>query len=472
MKKRIIIILVIIAMAVAGFFAVRLLRQNQAAALASEFQTAVVQRGNLTAIVGGTGTVRSNQTALLTWQTSGQIADIDVSIGNQVTADQILATLEKGSLAQNIILAEADLVNAKRALETLLNSQVAQAQAQAALANAKDALDKATTKRQSKSYQRASDQVIEEAYANYILAKDEASKWEQRYDTVDDRPEDDPVRAAALSEWAAAKQVLARAEANYRYLLTDPDAEEIAIADGNLALAQAQYDDAVREWERLKDGPDPDDIRAAEARIAAIEANIDSANLHSPISGTITEVRSKVGEQVNPGSISFRVDDLSSLLVDVQVPEVDINSVQVGLPARVSFDGISDKEYNGTIKEVARVGNSIAGVVSFTVTIQLSDADEMVRPGMTAAVNMIISEIADILVIPNRAVRLKDGQRVVYVLREGEMVPEAVNVTIGAISDLQSEVLEGVQEGDVIVLNPPTDLLTGRNSGMGGGPPF
>ncbi len=473
MKKSLIIIFVIIILGVGGFFGLRALNQNKAAALASQFQTTTVQRGNLTAIVGATGTVRSNQTAIISWQTSGQIAEITGKVGNKVTADQILAKLDKGSLAQNIILAEADLVSAKRTLETLQDSKLAQAQAQATLANAKDALDKATTKRQSKSYQRASDQVIEEAYANYILAKDEASKWEQRYDTVDNRPEDDPVRAAALSEWAAAKQTLAHAEANYRYLLTDPDAEEIAIADGNLVVAQAQYDDALREWNRLKDGPDPDDIKAAEARIAAIEAIIDSAILHSPIAGTITEVRSKVGDQITLGTISFRVDDLSKLLVDVQIPEVDINSIKIGMPARITFDGIAGKDYNGVVSDVAKVGNTVAGVVSFNVSIELSDADESVRPGMTAAVNLIVSEIENVLIVPNRAVRVKDGERVVYVLKTGQTMPDAVKVTIGAISDLQSEVVDGVKEGDVLVLNPPTDLLNPTNGGgMGGGRPF
>ncbi len=470
MKKKVIIILIIIGLGVGGYFGLNAFNQNRANALAESYQTTTVQRGNLTAIVGGTGIVRSNQSAFLAWQINGNINEIFVEIDDQVKADQILASLSKGSLAQSIILAQADLVNAKRNLDTLMNSSLAKAQAQSALANATEALDTAETRRESKAYQRASDQVIEEAYANYILAKDEASKWEQRYDTVDDRPEDDPVRAAALSEWAAAKQILARAEANLRYLESDPDAEEIAVAEGNLVLAQAQYDEALREWERLKDGPDPDDILAAQARIDAIQATIDAANLRAPFNAIITEVRSKPGDQVNPGSISFRLDDLSRLIVDVQIPEVDINTIKTGMTARITFDGIQGKDYNGTVIEVARVGTSVGGVVSFNVAVELNDADESVLPGMTAAVNLITSEITDVLIIPNRAVRLKDGERVVYVLKPGQFIPEATNVTIGAISDLQSEVIDGVNEGDIIVLNPPTEMLTGPNSSMGQSP--
>ena len=470
MKKKVIIILIIIGLGVGGYFGLNAFNENRANTLAESYQTTTVQRGNLTAIVGGTGIVRSNQSAFLAWQINGNINEIFVEIDDQVKADQILASLSKGSLAQSIILAQADLVNAKRNLDTLMNSSLAKAQAQSALANATEALDTAETRRESKAYQRASDQVIEEAYANYILAKDEASKWEQRYDTVDDRPEDDPVRAAALSEWAAAKQILARAEANLRYLESDPDAEEIAVAEGNLVLAQAQYDEALREWERLKDGPDPDDILAAQARIDAIQATIDAANLRAPFNAIITEVRSKPGDQVNPGSISFRLDDLSRLIVDVQIPEVDINTIKTGMTARITFDGIQGIDYNGTVIEVARVGTTVGGVVSFNVAVELNDADESVLPGMTAAVNLIISEITDVLIIPNRAVRVKDGERVVYVLKPGQFLPEATKITIGAISDLQSEVIDGVNVGDIIVLNPPTEMLTGPNSSMGQGP--
>ncbi|PKN86687.1 MAG: hypothetical protein CVU46_06965 [Chloroflexi bacterium HGW-Chloroflexi-8] len=470
MKKKVIIILVIIGLGIGGYFGLQALNQSRSNSLAASYLTAKVERGNLTAIVGATGTVRSNQFALIAWQINGNIDEILVNLDDQVKKDQILSSLAPGSLAQNIILAQADLVTAKQNLEELMNSTLAKAKAQSTLANAADALDTAKTRRESKSYKRASDQIIEEAYARYILAKDEASKWEQRYDTVDDRPEDDPVRAAALSEWAAAKQVLATAEANYRFLLSAPDDEEIAVAEGNLVLAQAQYDEALREWERLKNGPDPDDIKAAQARIDAIEATIDSINLRAPFNATVTDIRSKVGDQVSPGSISFRIDDLSHLLVDVLIPEVDINSIKVGMPARISFDGIQNKEYTGKIHEVARVGTSISGVVSFNVTVELSDPDENVLPGMTAAVNVVTSEISDVLIIPNRAVRLKDGERVVYILKPGQLVPQATNITIGAISDLYSEVVSGVNEGDILVLNPPTELLTGPSSGMGGRP--
>lgn len=469
MKKKIIILLIIAIVATGIFFGVRYLQENATKNMASSFQTATVTRGNLTSLVGATGTVRSNQSALVSWLTNGNIEEINFELGDTVRADQVLATLSQSSLSQSVILAEADLVMAKQNLDNLLNSTLAQAQAQANLANATDALDDAETRRQSKEYQRASQNTIDEAYANYIVALDYAKEWEKRYDNVDHLAEDDPTRASALAEWAAAKANAARAEANWRYAQGLPSQNEIDIAEGNLALAQAQYNDALREWERLKDGPDPDDIAAAEARIAALEATLDMKNLRAPFAGTITEIRSKVGDQVAPGTVSFRIDDLSRLLVDVEIPEIDINRIKEGMKARISFDAVNDKEYEGVVTQVAQVANITAGIVDFTITIELTDADESVRPGMTAAVNIVIEEIEDVVIIPNRAVRLLEGQRVVYVLKPGELVPSPVEITIGASSDLQSEVIEGdIEVGDTLVLNPPTEFNPPNGGPMGG----
>jgi len=161
-----------------------------------------------------------------------------------------------------------------------------------------------------------------------------------------------------------------------------------------------------------------------------------------------------VGDQVTPGTVGMRLDDLSRLLLDVQVSEVDVNFIQVGQDVSLSFDAIQDREYQGRVVEVALVGTSNQGVVDFTVTVELTDPDENVRPGMTAAVNIITRELEDVLLVPNRAVRILDGKRVVYVLENGTLTP--VTITLGASSELESQILEGdLAEGDLVVTNPP-----------------
>jgi HlyD family secretion protein len=191
------------------------------------------------------------------------------------------------------------------------------------------------------------------------------------------------------------------------------------------------------------------------------------AKLTAPFAGTITKVDVKPGDQVSPASIAFRLDNLDSLLVDVQVSEVDINSIQVGQPVDLSFDAILDKQYKGVVSQVAPVGDVIQGVVEFDVTVELIDADQNVKPGMTAAVNIVVDQITDALLVPNRAVRVVDGQRVVYILSNNQL--KSVNVTLGASSDSESQVTDGdLRLGDQIVLNPPQDLFsTGGPFGPG-----
>ena len=101
----------------------------------ASLQTQELAKGDLTAIVGATGTARANQTATLTWQTSGRIDLVSAAVGDLVTIGEILASLTTATLPQNVILAQSDLVTAQRNLDNLLNSNSAMAQAQLNLAN-------------------------------------------------------------------------------------------------------------------------------------------------------------------------------------------------------------------------------------------------------------------------------------------------------------------------------------------------
>jgi multidrug efflux pump subunit AcrA (membrane-fusion protein) len=96
----------------------------------TSLQTAEAVTGSLTAQVGATGTVHANQTATLTFQTAGTVGAVYVRIGEKVAKSEKLASLERTSLASNVILAQADLVAAERALEDVLHSATAKSQAE------------------------------------------------------------------------------------------------------------------------------------------------------------------------------------------------------------------------------------------------------------------------------------------------------------------------------------------------------
>jgi HlyD family secretion protein len=223
----------------------------------------------------------------------------------------------------------------------------------------------------------------------------------------------------------------------------------------------ANLDAAERAYEKVKDGPDPDDIRLAEARIAAAQASLDTAAITAPFDGVITAVEVIEGDLVFPNTIAFRIDDLENLRVDVRVSEVDINQIQVEQPVKLVFDAIQGEEYQGKVVEVSPVGSQLQGLVTFQVSILVTDADEQVRPGLTAAVQIIVQQIENALLIPNRAVRWVRGEQVVYLSLVGENPTvadlEIVPVTVGASSEEFTELLAGdIEEGDFIVLNPPS----------------
>ena len=453
--KRWFVIPIVLLVLVGGYFAFQLYRQSQQDSLISDLQTVEAATGALTATVGATGTVNANQSAILTFQTSGTVETVDVALGDYVVDGELLASLVQTSLTTQVILAQADLVAAQQALDDLLHSEQARAMAQRALAQAQDALKDANyvlTVRQQGN--RANQDTLDAARANLILAENEVDRAQAVYDSLSGRSEDDPARALALSKLVSARRNRDSIQRNLNWYSGHPTEIEQALLDADVALAEAQLADAEREWDRLKNGPDSDDIAAAEARVAAAEASLRLSRIEAPFTGTITSVEIKSGDQVSPGTLAFGLADLSRLLVDVEVSEVDINRIQLGQPVFLNFDAAPERVYQGEVIEIGMAGMVVQGVVNFDVTVELTDPDEKIKPGMTSAVNIVVSQIEDVLLIPNRAVRVENGERVVYVLREGMI--ESVKVRLGVSSETHSEVIESVlKPGDLIVLNPP-----------------
>lgn len=455
-KKRTLLIISAIIVVILAVVVITALRARDQ--ISSTFETTPVTRGNLTAIVGATGAVHSRQSAVLVWQTNGQVGDVLVEIDDTVRKGQILAELLPGSVSQSIILAEADLISARKALEDLKTSNLASATAYQNMVIAQDAVDDAREKLESKQYARASEETVDIARANLVIAEDAVTRAEEAYDKVDSLKEDNPIRAEAFSQLARSRQTRDTALANLNWLLGLPDSQELASANAALDVALARLEDATREWERVKDGPNPDDVKAAEARVEALEATLKLRIIEAPFAGTITDIQPAPGDLVTAGTMAFRVDDLSQMLVDVEVPEIDINRIKVGQPASITFDAIQSKQYQGEVISVARVGSTGQGVVNFKVTVALINPDELVYPGMTAALSIIINQLDDVLLVPNRAVRTVDNQRVVYILQNN--LPVAVPIEIGVSSDTFSELIGGdIKEGDLIVLNPPSTMM-------------
>lgn len=421
--RTLLILLLVVAVGAAAFW----FNRNRNANAQSPYQTATIERGKLTATIGATGTVRAKQTAVLVWQAAGTVDTVNVKVGDNVPAGFVMAFLSKSSLPQSIILAEADLASAQKTLDDLLNSDTARAQAAIALRDAQAAYDRARKNRDG---------------LNGLIDITE----------IVTKKRNTPFGVIEVKETKTYKGYA--------------DKTTIAKSDEQLALAKAKLDDAQRNYDRLTSGNSVE-IKSAQARIEAAQATLNLARVVAPFGGIVTEAYPLPGDLVGVGTAAFRIDDLSSLLVDVNVSEVDINSVAVGQPVTLTFDAILGRQYNGVVVEVAQTGTITAGVVNFKVTVELTDADASVKPGMTAAVNITVKELTDVLLVPNRAVRLSEGERVVYVLENNQPVKKVIR--LGSSSDTMSVLAGGdVREGDAVILNPPTEFF----GPGGGGPPF
>lgn len=410
MKKKTWIIIGVILVVIVGVVLYFQYQAKQALAN-TQYETEAIEKGTLTAVVGATGSVRANQSAQIAWQADGTVDTVNVVLDTQVKADDVLAELDRTSLSQAIINAQADLVSAQQALEDLKASNVDGAQAELDLVNAKED--------------------YKDAVADRALL-------------------DKPIKTTTWKMTSTGPHKIK----------TERDAtqKEIDEANAKLSVAEAKLAAAQREFDRLKDGPDPQDMAVAEARVAAAQATINQATLKAPFSGTITDVDVKPGDIVSPGTQAFRLDDLSHLLVDVEVSEVDINQVKLGQKATLTFDGIPDKEYSGSVVEVARVGVDSGGVVSFTVTVEIDQPDEQVLPQMTSAVNIVTVELTDEILIPNRAVRMINGKRSVFILENN--LPVLKEIELGSSNGTVSILRSGeVKVGDKIIINPSSTLV-------------
>jgi len=389
------------------------------------YQTTPAQVGELTAQVGATGSVRAAQSAILNWQTTGTVEEVNVKVGDKVHKGDILARLTNASLPQNVLSAEVDFASAQQSLDDMQNSDTTRAQAAVTLQAAQDAYKKAY------DYRMSLNGKIDIANVTF--------------------------------DYVNGQQI-----PKVKYTKGYADAETIAKADQSLALDKAQLDDAQRAYDRVKDGPNPLDVAAAKARVQAAQATLNMAYIIAPVDGTVTQAVPLPGDQVSVGLPAFRIDDLSGLLVDVQVSEVDINNIAVGQPVTLTFDAISGKTYNGQVVEVSQAGDLSSGAVNFTVTAKLTDGDAQVKPGMTAAVNIVTNQVNGQILVPNQAVRLVNGKRVVYILVNG--IPKLVEVTLGVSSDTQSVVLKSdLKVGDLVILNPPAASTQPGGARFGGG---
>lgn len=441
------VVLVVGGAAWYGVNASRAGRVAEAQAAATPTPSEQVRRGPIEAIVSATGKVAADRTAALTFKISGQVQRVLVSDGESVTAGDVLVALDDRDLRNQVERAEASLATAKARLAQAklppTEGQVAAAQAAVTAANASlEKLLAGPTEADLRSAQLAIDSAKNQLWGAQA----------QRDATKGNPMSSGGSKDAAEAQVLVAEVAVQQAELALARLQEPPRAEDVAAARAQVQQAQAQL-------AQLHERPSAEDIAVAEASVHEAELALrlaqealSDAQLVAPFDGTIASVTVNEGELVAPGSPAVLIADTSALELEVLLDEVDVAQVANGQAVRLTFDALPGQVVEGEVISVAPAATSTTGGQAFEVTVRFAQGELPVRIGMSASVDIVTQRVEDALLLSNRAIEADRAAGRYYVNRKTALGSERVEVKIGLRDDDVTQILEGLEAGDTIIL--------------------
>ena len=172
-----------------------------------------------------------------------------------------------------------------------------------------------------------------------------------------------------------------------RYFKGPAPQDWITEAENDLALKKADLEKFQRAYDRLKDGPDADQLPLLEAQLNAAKARIAAFEVTAPFDGVVAQLNAKLGSSINPGQIAVTIADMSSwTVVTTDVTEIDVVKLKEGQPVTVTLDAIPDVEMKGKVLSIGQNYGQNQGDIVYEVTVVLTNVDPAMRWGMTAAV--------------------------------------------------------------------------------------
>ena len=429
-------LIILIILAVAVFFVVRS-RQTATLKAVEALETAQVNRQTMVTSISGTGRVRPEKLETLFWTTSGHVADEAVNLGQEVKKGQILLSLAENDLPVDILQARIDAASIQQSIDNLPgDTDLQRAQLQAKISASQQSLE---------ALQKQLSDLQARVCTEWHLAD-----LQSRFDDAESTYNQEPTQQN--------KSRLDLARSNLDFCDETVIKQKIADLDAQIESQKASIQKDQRDLDKIKDGPDPVVKEKLENQLAIAQKRMQAAEIRAPFNGVVTAIYTQPGTATSPNAQAIQVADLRAYYIDVPVAEVDIPVIELGQEADLVFDAFFTDTYHGKVTQIDKVGQEIAGVVNYMVTITMTDGNEKINPGMTAGVTIITAAKPNVLVVPSAAVKTVEGNSVVYVLKNG--TPQAVKVRVGAYSSDSVEILEGeLQEGETLVLNPPSNIM-------------
>jgi len=424
-----------------------------------------------------------------------------------------LAALQEPASPADLAAAEANVASAEVAMnETLAGpsaDETAKAEADLRAAQADVA---AAAAQLNDARAGASEAELQAAQIQLDLAQTAATQAAEQHSTILVTEPEGPLTAERLADMEFSARVqalqanadLAAAQETYNQLVNG-DANAVASASAQVALAAAGRDAAQANLDLLQLGPSAAQIAQAEANLAQARASLDQlqrgpsesqvvqmetaveqarisleraqnnlaeAILTAPFAGVVTAVHVHPGEQAN--GILVELLDPTSLEVVLNVDEVDVGKLSEGQPATLTLESWPDVELSGKVVSIAPISTqNNSTVVSYQVFLSLGEHDLPVLVGMTANASLLTDEVKDVLLVPNAAINVNRENGTYTVNRvitdaEGVESTEEVEVTIGLRDGRYTQITSGLEEGDELLVGSVTPRF---QFGNGGGPP-
>ena len=499
--KKLTIFLVILLLILA--FVLSQLGRTAAASKALTYQfvrTTTLQKTSLTDSVSVTGTVASGSTASVTASDSVKtykVTAVNVAVGDTVKAGDVIATLDTSDVEKQIETAQQNYSDTLDQAETSYTQSVEDqstnlTQLQEDLANAQEdydtlGLDRYSSMQDPTMADKTNREIVEYYYGLY------AEKIAQLENTIaslqiqltnaqkDGNADQQQAIQGQLTDYqtqlSTTKGQCSIPELGLQGFDTISKYYTDIIPQYKDALdqAQQQYDNAVTTNSRNVDSAETKLEQASRTpdTLTTLQSTLEDCTLTATMDGTITELNATVGS-VCTGTVAT-IQDVSDLTVEVTIPASSVGKLSTGMQCNITSDATGDATITGTLTRIDPVANE-EGSFGATVTVNGSDTGLLI--GISAQVEIVISEKDDIFTVPRDAVGTHDDGSS-YVLRktggEGvDMTFEEVDVTTGESNDYYIEISgDGLNEGDVIRsssdLTQGIETATQEADGMMGG---
>lgn len=423
----------------------------------SVIDTTTVERTDLSVTVTGTGAVAAARELALRFEVTAPVAEILVRTGQTIRAGDILARLDLADLTAALEDAQVALEAQRVAYDALVTParDVDIAAAQASIDSAYAAIAAASAVRSEPAeIARLQSEIARNQLWQSQLERDRTMEFPPQFrGGQTGAPSAEIQQASGLAQSELQVEI---ADANYAAAAGEgPDQAALGSARAQLTQAQVALDrliDGASEVEREQAALR---LRQAELSIEQAQTMLDRGVLRAPFDGVIASNNLVVGELPPQTGPAFLLLDTSGYHVDLTVDETDVAAVDNGQPATLRLEALGENALEGVVTRVDVMPTVQGQLVTYGVRVGLTDSNPLVRTGMTSTATITTDYLEDVLVLPNRFVRIdRDTQRAFVTVQNIEGQYQDVEVTLGLRNDTLSQVIDGVSEGDTIVLLP------------------